>query len=175
MLVMPKNADEVEQKKVISLRWAYCVAVPGSVVGLFFDGLVPRNGNFVLGHAIQFGTLALFFFVTRYRELGFKPSPDIPAETRKKRWILYVMGAVYALHVFFVATAFKFAPIAYVGSMKRIQVIMLILLAWWLLGEKQAKGRLIPGAIVTVGAMLLAFDPSVNVILDAGQKFFGGN
>jgi drug/metabolite transporter (DMT)-like permease len=174
MLWMPSGADDATATKVVALRWALAVAFAGAV-GMIFDGLLSRNGNFMLGHAIQFAGLAGIFFIMKKKELKFVPTPDTSKEKLLKRtWLLYPIGLIYAVHVFFIATAYRFGPIAYVGTMKRILVILTILFGWWILQEKAARNRLVPGLIVTAGAVLLALDPSVETVLDAGQTFFGG-
>ena len=75
-------------------------------------------------------------------------------------------GIFMALNELFIGTAFRIAPIAYVGSLKRLSIVFTVLLSWWILGETRAKRRLGPAIVVTLGAILLATDGSMTRLIN---------
>lgn len=176
MLSLPRDyamRPETEQKQLLSdvraLRYAYLSAAFGTI-GLLCDGLVARSGSVALGFAIQLCVIAFVFFIPALREKR-KAWSDRP---QGSRFFAVALGLFFGLHVLFVMTAFRFAPVAYVGSLKRISIVLTVFLAWWLLGEKKALKRLWPAGIITAGAVLLALDPSSTAIVDASYRALGG-
>lgn len=143
-----------------ALRWAYLSAVLGAF-GLIFDGLVARNGNVALGYMAYSVMLSAAYLVWR-RPQG------TTAEFGQLRqyWLpICLVGLFFALHILFVATSFRLAPVAYIGSLKRFSIILAVLLSWLVLGERKAKRRLFPAGMVALGSALLAFDPSIGRLM----------
>ena len=166
-LRLPANFKElplIAQRQALSnrtaLRFAYGSAVAGSVA-LVFDGLLARNGNVALGMMVKWLILTLFFGSAAIAGL-FRN--DVYSQKRKifGKWRLLLGAEIFlGLNEVLIGTAFRVAPIAYIGSLKRLSIIFITLLSWWILREAKAKRRLFPALLVTGGAILLATDGSM--------------
>lgn len=179
-LFLPRNftvLHSLEQQKRVrernALRWAYGSAILGTV-GLVFDGLVSRNGNVGKGFGVENLLIALVFFAIPLQKK--KPSEigegtALPSLVRRYKFA-FLLGLLFGLHVIFFMTAFRVAPVAYIGSLKRLTIVVTVILSAWLLGEKKAKQRLWPSFVITAGAVLLAFDPSTAKIMESIEKAF---
>jgi len=154
-----------------ALGFAYLSAVCGTV-GLIFDGLVVRSGNVALGFGVQLVLLTTVFSLVHIitTKTGVSPSTPFRVRIREHGMVVVGVGVLYGLHVIFIMTAFRLAPIAYVGSLKRLSIIATIFLSWIILKEAKALKRLWPAAIITAGAMFLVFDPSVSSIVAAAHE-----
>lgn len=170
---LPTNLASLTQKEQqqarddrTALLFAYGSAGAGTF-GLIFDGLVARNGNVAEGFFFQL-LLLTFVFSAMQVTSAKKEAVITPLSVRAKMYWLPIgaIGILYGLHVLFVMTAFRVAPIAYIGSMKRLSIMLIILLSWMFLGETKAKKRLWPAGIITLGAILLAFDGSIARLVD---------
>lgn len=170
MLFLPTNfaslspADQVEALRSRSaLRWAYLSALLGSI-GLISGAVVARYGSIALGTAINCLTLSVVYGAMYART--YRRPQEILSGMGRYWWVLFLPGILWGLHELFVSTAFRLAPIAYIGSLKRFSIVIVVLLSWLVLGEKKAKKRLLAAAIITIGALLLAFDPGIEHILN---------
>ena len=177
-LMLPANFSKLpaeKQNEAIknrnALRWAYASAGMGTF-GLLFDGLTARNGDIALGFGIQAIILTTTFLIL-YSVVRKKETASLlPLGVRLKAHLLPILliGIFYGFHVVFIMTSFRLAPIAYIGSLKRLSIPLIIFLSWIILKEKKAVRRLWPASIVTFGALLLAFDGSMGRILDHFTK-----
>ncbi len=170
MLWLPANhasltpAEQQSTKTDTSaIRWAFLSAALGTI-GLLFDGILARSGSVAFGYMIQLVIFSLTYAI-------LVPNDGV-AIKHPKRWIgMAGFGLLYGLHVVLIMSAFRFAPIAYIGSLKRLTIIVTVLIAWWLLGETKGKRRLLPASIITIGAMILVFDPGSAEIVAGAQSF----
>lgn len=177
MFALPRNFGELppsEQRKTrqarTALAWAYISAGLGTI-GLIGDGLVARNGDVGLGFGVQMLILTLCFSMFSALQKNPREKKEPAVRIKIQPWgPVTLMGLFYGLHVIFVMTAFRVAPIAYIGSLKRLSIIITILLAWFFLHEVKAKRRLWPAAAITLGAMLLAFDGSIGAVIERTQQ-----
>jgi len=146
-------------------RLSYGSAVLGTF-GIICDGVVSRTGPIGLGFAIFFVSLALVFGLTL---LMTKPERTGAFMSRIKANLPAVVatGFFWGAATASFAVAFRLAPVAYVGSLKRLAVITTVLVAMWVLREKNAKLFVIPALLITAGAMLLALDPSSGIMVKA--------
>ena len=163
----PPGERTATLEKVLALRWAFFSALLGTGA-LICDGLAARNGSVELGFCVQAVALTTIFALTIPRP----PDPwPYPQPGRFRVWLLAgLLGLFYGLHIVLVMTALRLSPVAYIGSLKRFSIVLIGVLSWWVLRERQAKKRLVPICIITIGAMLLALDDSANrliAILDA--------
>lgn len=159
--------DTKKRNDRLALRWAYGGALFCSTPGLIFDGLLARHGNMALGVTIELFCLTVAFSMLRARQGS--QTHDVPFLVRfKLYWRQMVgMGVCYSLPFVLLGVAFRLAPIAYVGSLKRLSILLTLILAMWLLGEmKTSKRRMVTGSIITLGAMILAFDPTPAVLIN---------
>lgn len=86
--------------------------------------------------------------------------------------MIFLCGLGLAVGDGFAAAAFRLAPIAYVGALKRLAIVFGVLLSWVFLREERAKIRLMPATLVTGGAILLALDGTARVVVDWAETLF---
>lgn len=158
------EAQQQALKNRTALRFAYSSAVAGSVA-LVFDGLLARNGNVALGMAVKQLMLTLFFGSAALLGLVRNNGHCQKGRIFQKWPLLLGAGVFLGLNEVLIGTAFRVAPVAYIGSLKRLSIIFVILLSWWFLREVKAKRRLFPALLVTGGAGLLATDGSMASIV----------
>lgn len=154
-----------EQAKIESNRkgllWAYVRACFGTI-GLIADGIAARNGNVALAFAIEAAVLACVFSAPAIKS-GWRNSVKVP----RVLWMfIAVTGVLYGLEVLSIMTAFRLAPVAYVGSLKRIEIPLTIIFSGYMLGEAAARRRIWPALVITAGAMLLAFDSGISKFIE---------
>ncbi len=169
---LPKNYRELaapDRAKAENMRqgvrWAILAAVLGTF-GLMGDGLLARHGDAVLGLSAKWGLVTIFYaFVYPYwrRMRGIEANPTILFEPLRRRiagnWkTVLTYGVSLALLEVLVAIAFRVAPVAHIGSMKRFHIVLVAILAWVLLGEKK-KRRIATAIGFGVGTFLLGLDP----------------
>jgi drug/metabolite transporter (DMT)-like permease len=158
---LPKD----ERRKRLGLRFAYTGAACGSV-GLICDGLISRYGNPALGISVEFALLSCVFFVWRSGQRAKEERQSFLMRVRNSWLSLLGLGVITAgLPSLLLAVGFAGAPIAYVGSMKRLWIVVAMLIAFWFLGElrnnpRRRTRRLLLGLLIVVGAALLALDPA---------------
>lgn len=171
-LFLPSNFSQLaesEREQLLrnreALRFAYLAASCGTF-GLICDGLIARNGSVAVGfivYSLILSTTFLFLFLKKERTTRNVQAENTTSPLAKG--LLGLTGIFFGLHILFVMTAFRLAPIAYVGSLKRLSIVSSILFAYVFLKEKKAMKRLLPAAIITAGAILLAFDPSAKQVM----------
>ena len=166
-LLLPANFSLVSEerqretrKQTSGLRWAYLSAACGTI-GLIFDGLLTRNGNPILGIACKWALVSAPFAPGGSSELRAL----LPLKQRHAALLVVTAGAALGFGELLTAFAFRFAPIASVGSLKRLTIPLTVLLAWWILSERKAKRRIWPALGVALGAALLALDGSIGVLI----------
>ena len=82
------------------------------------------------------------------------------------------VGILFGLPFVLLGVAFRLAPIAYVGSLKRLSIPLTLILAVWVLGEmKSSKRRFVTGGVITAGAVILALDPTPAVLIDGLEGY----
>src|SRR3989344_2301681 len=152
------------------LGWAYLSAICGTI-GLVGDSLTARSGSVTLGFTIHLVVLGLVFAVIVPRDT-IKETGAFLSRLKSHGLLLVGMGLIFGTHVLLPLLAFRLAPVAYIGSLKRLWIIVAVLLAWMILGEKKALRRLIPATIVTIGAVILVFDPAQEKIIQHAFQLF---
>ncbi len=133
------------------VRWAF-FAVALSTISLNYDGLVARRANIAFGFACVFsitalGNLAVALWRREYQGITAK-------ETLSK---VAPLALIFAASNFITNFAFRLDIVPYVGTMKRIQIPITILFAYYLVGEKKSfRERMVGGIIMAIGAALIA-------------------
>lgn len=176
------HLDEVERKKRFSLRFAYTGAL-SATVGLLCDGLLARHGNIAFGVMIELISLTIVYALLSNRDIMKKGSeqkelPPLWTRVRSYWPQMLTAGIFFGTPFILITTAFRLAPISYIGSLKRLSIPLTMLLALWFLGERtSSKRRLITGAIITAGAVILTFDPTpahmIGSLEDLLQRMVG--
>ena len=171
------NLPELEKHRRLALRYAYLGALCATV-GLTSDGLMARSGNAVQGLGLQFGTLMVIFFVWHIVKVGgpvvalrvFTSKAKREANWKKFLWLGLLAGCSPIL----LASAYVYLPVAYVGALKRVSIVVGILIALFFFRELKGRKnrwiryrRLTLGLCVVVGAILITLDPT-KATYDAG-------
>jgi drug/metabolite transporter (DMT)-like permease len=164
-----RNEELVQkQNNARALFWAYLSAVCGTI-GLMFDSTFSRYGDAVLGSALWCFLIGIIFSPgirsgrekLRSKEEPHKPPSSFRERFRAHAWLIVATGVLVGIQYPLFATAFRLAPVAYVGSLKRLTIMVTVTLAVIYLGEtKSAKRRLTTASIIVLGAIGLAFDPT---------------
>jgi uncharacterized membrane protein len=163
LLWLPSNFAELtlaeQQKarnKTRALRLTYGVATIGTI-GLVADALVVRNGNFAIGYLLFSIVLGTLF-------LRLKKTSDV--QLKLGNYIhLGTMASFWTVHILLVFSMYSFAQVAYVGTLKRFSIVFIAIGAYYLLGELDAKKRLLPIIVITIGAICLGLDSSMTNII----------
>lgn len=163
-----ENLLPVEQKKRMGLRYAYLAAL-FATLGLLGDGLLARHGDMLLGITVEL--LALTVIYGLFMSNSYKNHKE-EAGTFGERFKVYwkpaaIMGILFGLPFILLGVAFRLAPIAYIGSLKRLSILLTVLLGAYFLKESFAFRRTILAGGIVVGAMLLAFDPTQAKVLNS--------
>ncbi len=155
-----------EQAKRRALRWAYASALCGTI-GLMGDGLVARHGDMILAVALELSVLAVVYavFLPRFAK-GEGDFAHFGARWKESGVSLLAFGASFAVPFIMLGVAFRLAPIAEIGSLKRLTIFLTVVGARWFLGEKVTLVRMFLAAIIVVGAIFVALDPTQGVVLD---------
>ena len=172
MLWLPSNFSTLsahEQKQAqndtLAIRWSYASACFGTI-GLLFDGIATRNGSVALGWCIDLLILAFIFSIAMRPERTDRELRD------HLHWLgLSAYSALWAGHVLLIMSVFRFAPVAYVGSLKRLSILATVFLAYVLINEYKAGWRMFPAGMIAFGAMLLFFDPGSSAIVAKADNF----
>lgn len=173
MLFLPSNFNELDKNTQdyliinrTALRWAYGSALIGTI-GLIFDGLTARSGSVSIGFAIQCLMLS-FVFMAFPKDSASEVSNKITSTIKisSKRSAMILLGIFYGLHAVFISSAFRFAPVAYIGSLKRLSIIATIVLSILILKETKANKRFWPAVVITAGAIMLALDGVLGRVVD---------
>ncbi len=134
------------------VRWAL-FACGLSTIALVYDGLTARRAGILFGTGIIYATAAggnLVIGSFRGEFKGVKP-----LDALKK---MAPMAVFFAAGQIFTNYAYRLAIVPYVGTLKRLQIPLTIILAFLVIGEKKSfKGRLVGGTLMAIGAALIAW------------------
>ncbi len=161
-----RSLPETEAHKIQALRWAYLAAVC-AVPGLIGDGLVARHGDMILAVSIELGILAIVYQL-------FLPPLAAGEKLHKgtRRWYHFaLLGGCFAVPFILLGVSFRLAPIADVGSLKRVAIPLTAYGAYKLLGEKSGRRRTIFASIIAAGAILISFDPAPAVVINSAENW----
>ncbi|MBI4054483.1 MAG: EamA family transporter [Candidatus Doudnabacteria bacterium] len=153
---LPLADRNIALKRRSAIRWAMVFAAAGTLA-LLCEGLVVRNGSVTLAYFLNQSALTLLFLFFLKKEPVQEERPYTLYHP-KVRLLIMLLGLAYGLHIMFIVTSFRLTHVASVGTLKRFNIVLTGLMAWWILGEDKAKFRLIPAVVITLGAILLGED-----------------
>jgi drug/metabolite transporter (DMT)-like permease len=163
LLWLPSNFESLSSKEkerarneTYALRLAYGAAVFGTI-GLISDALVVRSGSIALGFLVYSIVLVLIF-------LNLSRGDDV-AVKRQSLLQLGSLGFLWTMHIVVVFSMYAYAHIAYVGTLKRLSIVFVALGGYFLLNELNAKKRSIPILVISIGAILLGLDDSMQGVI----------
>ncbi len=144
-------------RKSRGVRFAFA-SVLCATVSLCFDGKVARLGNVGFGFGCVLAIVSLGAFAIAYTKYQHRIVCPESSETPTRVVPFVLVSSLFALHVWISSYAYRYDNVAYVGTLKRLQIPLTIVLAYLILGEKtNFKTRLAGGTIMAAGAALLAF------------------
>jgi drug/metabolite transporter (DMT)-like permease len=163
LLWLPSNFETLSpeektkaRQETLALRLSYGVAAMGTV-GLISDALVVRNGSMTIGFLVYSIILFLLFLRLSKRD-------DVAIE-RQSLVRLVKLGILWTFHILVVFSMYAYAHVAYVGTLKRLSVVFVALGGYFFLQELNARRRLIPIVVITIGAILLGLDDSMTDVI----------
>ena len=135
-------------------RYAF-LGVPFAVFSLNFEAMAVRTANVAFASGCIFAIAALLNLAAGWRLEG-----PINRSVVAKLWNkeLLLISILMFLSIIFANTAFRYSIVPYVGTLKRLQIPLTIILAYLVLGEKKSfRYRFLGGTIMmAVGAALIA-------------------
>lgn len=134
------------------VRWAFAAALIASV-SINFDALAYRRANVAFVAGCLFATVGITNLLAAWR------NKEIKIPLRKGGVTLVDLSLLVALHtgaIWLGNTAFQHGIVPYLGTLRRVQIPLVIILAYFFLGEKaNFRSRLLGGMLMTAGVVLI--------------------
>ncbi len=146
-----------EEKGRARVVWMMFGAACFATVGMICDGLYVRRGSDTQGMVLALTVLTSLLavgYIVQYCCTG-KPADQAPAVDRRLLLALLVWVAGWVIHLFLIQPAYTESYIAYVGSLKRLSVLLTIVLGWALFKEGDIKKRLFAGSLMVAGLLCI--------------------
>lgn len=135
------------------VRWAFFAAML-STISLNYDGVTARRANVAFASAVIFGLSAVGNAVIAARRgecAGFPPAGKVLR-------VALLPAALFTAFNWVTNQAYRETIVPYVGTLKRLQIPLTIILAFFLLKERKSfRDRLVGGILLAVGAALIAW------------------
>lgn len=170
--------DPVERSRTLAVCMALASAAFGTF-GLLFESLyVRRAGGSMQG--IVLGSMVLCFllgvvYAIFYAAASRKQiAPQMSSEVRRRfAWGLLALGALFVGHWLCIQPGFAHLLTSYVGTLKRLSIILSVILGIILFkeGKDQLKNRLWAAVLVTVGSILISWDGITSKFTASFEKF----
>jgi len=178
-----ERETEMEKAKRIKkgVRWAIASTF-GGTFGLMGDGTASRHGNIIWGLTVVFAIISLWYLTLPWlwyllkKHLGYSvslPEPILPSREnlRLHHWRIFLSGFGHATQWMLINIAFRLAPIAYIGSMKRLHIALVLVFAAVFLKDRKTR-RFVTGLGITLGAAMLALDQSAQAfVIDSAEGY----
>ena len=169
-----------ERGTTIVVTLALASACIGTI-GLIFDGLFTRRGinmqGLTLGAMAEVGLLALTYTIW----FIVKPDPPKKPKDPKKPLIplfayitlglVLLTGIFWVLHVFLINPTYHDTLVAYVGTLKRLQILISVILGYLFFQEKDFKKRIFAAILIVAGAILISMDDLPGRVSTEVQKW----
>ena len=170
---LAKQKARDEQKGV---RFAFVSALCGTF-GLLGEAMMARHGNPALGLSGGMILLTLFsvawYFVMKRRAVSIQSLPPLRERLlRHRKWLVFA-GIFMSMACFLPMIANRLAPIAYVGTLKRLAIPLGIFVAARWFRERVPMGRWVTTLVITSGAMILVLDDTPAKIFDFLEHLLG--
>ncbi|MES2953235.1 MAG: DMT family transporter [Patescibacteria group bacterium] len=132
------------------VKIAFVVACSGAVA-INVDKLVVLRSSSLFSAGLKFFMCGLIMLPTclRSREYTQVSKADLP--------MLLVNPFIFAIYLGLFESSLYFGFASYIGALKRTQTIVVLLLAYFFLGEVKAATRWRPAVVMVLGAILLGF------------------
>lgn len=149
-----------DRERAIVVWLAFGSAALGTV-GLLCDGLYSRRGGDMQGLMLALITLTGLLAVAYSINYAVSLRSGVRrAELRALLEWRYLMalagfGVMWAAHAWLISPVFTETFVAYVGTLKRLSIIMSVILGYLLFREEDFKKRLGSAALIVAGAVLI--------------------
>ena len=165
-----KTRTTVEREKGLVTLLALGSATMGTI-GLLFDGLMVRRAGGMQGIvfgagmlcailALSYAPAALHSMRKRGQEAGIVHKyPALPV------WVLIVFALLWVSMILCTQPQFSHSFVAYVGTLKRLNVLFTVVLGWLVLKERDFGRRMVAAICIIIGAVLIATDAPQQLLL----------
>lgn len=180
LLLKLRNLSQEERGATIVVSLALASACMGTV-GLIFDGLFTRRGvtmqGLTLGAMIEVGSLTLAYL------MWYAYKPDAKKINHPEEKTIYpisayitiglitLVGILWVTHIFFVNPTYNNTLVAYVGTLKRLQILVSVALGFLFFKEKDFKKRFFAAVLIVAGAILISMDDLPGRVSTEVQKW----
>lgn len=162
LLLKLGRLSKEERNKTIVVTLALGSAFMGTI-GLLFDGLYARRSLTMQG--LILASMGLVSILLLIYASWYLIRPDAKSMQRfhngLQRTILLpilVMGILWVLHVVTIYPMFNRTFVAYVGTLKRFNILLSVIFGYLFFKEEDFKKRFWAAILIVVGAMLIASD-----------------
>ncbi|OGN02478.1 MAG: hypothetical protein A2655_02015 [Candidatus Yanofskybacteria bacterium RIFCSPHIGHO2_01_FULL_43_42] len=137
-------------KKSVAIRYAYlCVII--ATIAINYEAMAVRRANVAFATACIFGIGTIINLAIAYRGGITRKSIG----SLMNRYTLVVAICLF-FSVWLPNLAFRYEIVPYVGALKRFQILLTIILAYWIMGEKKNfKSRFVGACIMVAGLVLI--------------------
>ena len=135
------------------VQWAFASALIATV-SLNLDALAYRHANVAFAGGCIFATVGAANLLAAWRNGEWRTGKTAAGFSKLNLLAIVVFhtGAIW-----FSSAALRYGITPYVGTLKRLQIPMVIILAYVFLGEKENfRGRFVGGILMVIGATLIA-------------------
>ncbi|MDP3794000.1 MAG: EamA family transporter [Candidatus Uhrbacteria bacterium] len=176
LLFRLRTLDPVERGRTIAVCLGLASATCGTF-GLLFESLYARRAGSLQGIVLGSLTFSLILGVVFTIPRFFTSKPVEPTNTSKisRRFFLgmTVMGFLWVGHQVCIQPAFLHLLTSYVGTLKRLSIILSVVLGIVLFheGKDQLKNRLWAAILITLGSILISWDGITNTLTNTFERF----
>jgi len=171
--------DPAERDRTLAVSMAIASAACGTF-GLLFESLYVRRAygmqGLVLGSMALSGILSLTYgAIYLAGRLRHTPTNKDAAASLRPRHItgIVVIGLLFAGHQLLIQPAFAHLLTSYVGTLKRLSIIMSTALGIWLFkeGKNELKNRWWAAILITLGSILISWDGIMSKMSNTFETF----
>ena len=151
------SEEEKGRAKVVWLMFASAIF---GTLGIICDGLYVRRAGDLQGVILALVVLTALLaigYVVQYLLTPKSAEKELPVDrTFFLAALCWVCG--WVVHLALIQPTYAQSYIAYVGSLKRLSVLLTIVLGWFLFREEDIRRRLFAGSLMVVGVIFIASD-----------------
>ena len=135
------------------VRYAY-LCVLFAIFSLNYEAMAVRQANVAFASACILGIASLLNFLIAMRTEGRITIKEV---TFLRQPLVITISLCLFFTIFLPNAAFRYDIVPYVGTLKRLQIPITIIFAWFFLNERASfRERFSGGSLMALGAVLLA-------------------
>lgn len=149
-------------KEEINKAWVVLFSLASAILavpGIITDALYVRRALELQGLILGSVTITFLLAMTFYA--WYKTHPDTKTfPTINEKLVFGTLGisTFWVLSVLLIWPSYGKHLVAYVGTLRRLSVLVSIICAHWFFGEGEFKKRLTAGVLVVLGIVFISFD-----------------